>query len=158
MLLFFPVKTKSVRETDFCCFLPFFSRMEIHFHACILQNFHGQSKIFTVTLSVFFTGTLDFFTGRKEKIFTDGILFSRAEILSPVPPQARCPPFLTSRIVQNNPLGEANFADSWPRFCHVGIMDRPQSRFWIFYSARICPFSTVILMVSLIFPGSIAGL
>ena len=73
VLGFFHVKTKSVRET-FCCFLPFFSRMQIHFHARILRNFHGQSKVCTDTFSDFFTGTINFFTGRGEKI--DGFLYS----------------------------------------------------------------------------------
>ena len=73
VLGFFHVKTKSVRET-FCCFLPFISRMQIHFHARILRNFHGQSKVCTDTFSDFFTGTINFFTGRGEKI--DGFLYS----------------------------------------------------------------------------------
>ena len=70
MFFFFPVKTKSVRESHFWHFLPFFSRVQNHFHARIFDIFHGQSGIFTDTFKDFFTGMNYFFTGRKMKYFT----------------------------------------------------------------------------------------
>ena len=48
-VFFFPVKIKSARETAFWPFLPFFSRVEIRFHAWILRFFHGQKKKITDT-------------------------------------------------------------------------------------------------------------
>ena len=74
VFLFFPVKTKSVRESHFWHFLPFFSRVQNHFHARIFYIFHGQSGFFTDTFKDFFTGMIFFFTGRKMKIFTDRYL------------------------------------------------------------------------------------
>ena len=69
-VFFSPVKTKSVRESHFGHFLPFFSRVQNHFHARIFDFFHGQSLFFTDTFKDFFTGINFFFTGRKIKIFT----------------------------------------------------------------------------------------
>ena len=66
------MKTKSVRESHFGHFLPFFSRGQNHFHARIFDIFHGQSGFFTDTFKDFFTGKIFFFTGKKMKIFTGG--------------------------------------------------------------------------------------
>ena len=71
-VFFFPVKTKSVRESHFGHFLPLFSRVQNHFHARIFDIFHGQSRFFTDTFKDFFTGMNFFFTGKKLEFFTGG--------------------------------------------------------------------------------------
>ena len=51
-VFFFPVKIKSARESHFCPFFPFFSRVENRFHGHFFRFF-----------PVFFTGTQIGFTG-----------------------------------------------------------------------------------------------
>ena len=77
--VFFPVKTKSVRESHFWHFFPFFHMFKNHLHARIFDIFHGQSGFFTNTAKNFFTGANDFFTGRKMKFTRVGILLSRTD-------------------------------------------------------------------------------
>ena len=84
-VFFFPVKTKSRRESHFWHFLQFFSRVQNHFHARIFDIFHGQSGLFTDTFKDFFTGMNFFSRAEKCKFSRVGILFSRTEIgLSPM--------------------------------------------------------------------------
>ena len=48
--VYFPVKTKNMRESNFWHFLQFFSRLKINFHAHISSNFHEQFEFFTYPL------------------------------------------------------------------------------------------------------------
>ena len=58
--------------------------MQNHFHARILDIFHGQSGFFTDTFKDFFTGVIFFFTGRRMKIFTGRYLvFTHRNLVLP---------------------------------------------------------------------------
>jgi len=73
---FFPVKTKSARESHFCPFFRFSSRVEKLFHG----HFFPFFPVFFTGTQIGFTGrTLSFSRGKLLKIFHGHRFFSRVE-------------------------------------------------------------------------------